>query len=65
MPSWNVKIRRFLNFRMCLRTYDYQPKGSRYSNRLTYLKTVWVTTNWASLVAQLVKNLSAVQETQV
>ena len=50
---------------MCLRTYDYQPKGSRYSNRLTYLKTVWVTTNWASLVAQLVKNPPAMQETLV
>ena len=65
MLSWNVKIRRFLNFRMCLKTYDYQPKGSRYSNGLTYLKTVWVTTSWASLVAQLVKNPPAMRETLV
>ena len=65
MLSWNVKMCRFLNFRMCLRTYDYQPKGSRYSNGLTYLKTVWVTTSWASLVAQLVKNPPAMQETLV
>ena len=35
---WRRGVRKCWSFRMCLSSYDYQSKASRYSYGLTYLK---------------------------